>query len=373
MMHIARAEILVLVILAIPDTHSCDPEVVETAASDGFLKYVITECLDINSDGWNWVGEQVLLETECMTNWILTHRSEAHPIPDSGICRQAFQSLVSGAVRNWLGANHDIRSSGGCSYDAKTNVLDVTYGCWLSMEVELREFRRTSGSYIVTNPCNVYELREMTYQNAYDYLVQDALSLVPLGATELVPEESSMCFGCYEWFSEQLSPYTAGSSDAVESCSTDPSSAACRYSTMIENALAEFKQCTGGYEIDFVGPVCSPAEVATISALQPNPYYALTHCAFPNNDKFCSDIDTYFAAIQDQSNDKCVYCYIELSENVKRAAATSDQTVEECSGKKNGVFNDMCIALLAEALTRFMSCTGVRLDIHANAAILTVS
>ncbi len=348
-------------IASVNATGGCDPEVVSSAASDRFVDYVITHCLNLKDHGYNMRGEEVLGESACLTRWMLDHSSSAHPIPNSGECRQAFQSLVSGAATNWLKATHDVTAVGRCSYNSSTEELDITYACWLAMEVELREFRRASGSYIISRPCTALEVGAMTANSAYESLVKDSFALVPQGVTGLVPEITSVCYGCYESFSEQLTSYITDRDDAVLSCIDDPSSVSCRKSTMMENALAEFKQCSGGYAIDFVKTesACPQEDADNISKLHPQPYFGLAQCAF-KNDHFCNTLDIYYSAIQGLTNTVCITCYKDFAAKVKAMADASELVVATCTRSSLSVMEPECIAILGEAFIKFMDCAGVR-------------
>jgi hypothetical protein len=314
--------------------------VVSEAGKQGFLEHIILNCLEIDSAGLNWLGDPVLNRYDCLSNWMM-YKQASVPIPHSGPCRHSFQTLVFGAVDNWLTEPHSVIGSEGCIFASGS--FEVTYGCWLAMEAELKDFRASTGSYIEGGRCDAVDVLEMAGGQVFVTLVEDGTSPLPLGVSPLVPTSGSSCYGCYERFSEIVHSHLIATPDVADVCGSDPTDSLCGLTTMVQEAKAEFRQCSG-YDIAFAGGVCDMEEIARIEDLIPNTYSMLVESAFATEDIHRIDPPT-----------QCWLCYEKFQEHVREVSQGIGWNPSECTHDPEG---DVCIASLAEPLIKFYACSG---------------
>ena len=84
------------VVSMIPPGPKCTPEIIADLAYNNIVKYVTLNCVErsAGADGYNKLGEEVMADYDCLTNFTRKYADTAHPVPTSGICRDHIQNLV---------------------------------------------------------------------------------------------------------------------------------------------------------------------------------------------------------------------------------------------------------------------------------------
>ena len=335
----------------------CSLEIIEQAASDGLLKHVVTEC-DIPAPA-RIADPTINGPSDCLASFVVAHQ-EGHPIPNDGACRQAYQSFVDNLYDDYNSA---------CVSGAKTG--EYSYTCAETMMKDAFEsFQVTTGHSVIMQQCLRYSAYKMTAENAFEELATQAVDTTNSFVAPSLSDNYGLCYLCYSKFLSDVRAGSIGLTDVIAACTNDPLSYGCADSTIVLKAKANFKICSG-YEIDFLGPVCTQNDVDTVQELIPVPYYTITHCAF-NDDVFCGTVDSYFAKIEEESDKSCSLCYHDYKDSVASIAADLTNTsVADCTGKE-GVWSMDCKASIAPAVLDFYKCSGFHLDTNKPAVVVPV-
>jgi hypothetical protein len=361
---------------------ACDAAIVQQAADDGFLEYVMLNCMTSSLAGalapLNFLGETPVKPAKCLIDWVADH-PDPNPIPAIGDCRAAFQNFVTALSVFGTGDWFDgVDEFGGtlCSYDPENEKLTVPVDCLLANVVRtaLNNFRIQSGSYVGgSHQCPAVTVRKLSQKGIYATLMKRAID--SLGNPMLqrmgiaVPGSdgdggNALCYKCYSDFYMSLNdvaPDGQTYDELVTLCAEwVVNSATCLAATPVAQALADFKECSGGFDMMFTGPVCSATDVDEVQKLIPAPYFAFTHCAYNPTDSFCVTLDAYVDKIREESDSSCVLCYIDY-----RVAVQDDATdvakIAACTGT-DGVYNAACKASSGTSLSNFYACSGYQLN-----------
>lgn len=353
--------------------NACDAEVVMQSSQEGFLQYVLLNCVpDYDTPTLNLLGDDIVNLADCLTNWIADHQT-GNPIPESGDCRTAYQNLLDQSSSDWseyFKANCEI-------VDGQ---VDITDKCWvecLNYDYEdshsyLDDFRTQSGHYLGGQQCKGVTVRALANKGVYKTLV--ASFVADNDGDELANDlidpatdgGNGLCYGCYHLFSNTLDQFEDDSyptTGILEACTEDEYSDGCLKSTLVQDALAEFKKCSGGFPMLNQGPACTQADIDEVQTLIPAPYFTLAHCAFNPNMTYCTTINSYIARIQEDSDSNCVVCYEEFYVTALAHAADTVNTdaIDACTTDED-VWSIDCKAAMAEALANFKACAGFQLS-----------
>ena len=335
----------------------CPIEIVNQAASQGFLKHVIVNCVDVSSNvnvNLNFAGEEFSGAQDCVTKFV-SENPGPYPIPENGPCRQEYQDFVTNISEISTG----ITDADECSYDIDSEALTIRYKCWEKMEEAFAMFQYYSGHSIAERQCLSKIVRDQTL-NVMDYETYTQAAAKSQSNPGFPSDEHGICHGCYSQYYDEILLGANQFDDLAASCSEDPRSELCAESTVVLQAREKFQVCSG-YDIDFTGPVCDSSAAQEVEELVPPPYYAITNCAV-NSDRYCDSMHQYFAAIEKMTGDSCSICYREFNDNVNAAAVAEGSTlVADCSGME-GLWTEECRASLAPALFDFQVCSGFDLN-----------
>lgn len=205
--------------------------------------------------------------------------------------------------------------------------------------------------------CPASLIRARSHQLTYTSLVTTASVSASSGMTGT----NALCNNCYQIFFDLVRADFTADPILSTTCGADPHDPMCRDSSTIEKARDYFLNCAG-YDIEFLGPVCTQSQVVNIEALNPAPYYVFMQCAFENSatTKFCNYIDSYIKHIGQMSNEACSDCYYDFY----RDMLTSEPAVSSCSSASGGsVWSQECIAAQAHALNNFRICSGTFMNV----------
>ncbi len=362
-----------------PTCEPCPEAVVLQAAQEGFLEYVMENCMHLASSTKNVLGEVALDGSLCVSEWIAAHQTGS-PIPTVGDCRDTYQALVDAAIGNW----HSI----DCTFDA-TEGFDITDDC-VQDELDhkfgsnpyytpLSDFRRDAGFYLGGVQCKSVTVRTLSNKGAYSRLIAGVFTTPnAIDNTEdlIVPDidgGDGLCYSCYHNFATTL---IASASDSVArgtnaACLVEANSVGCIESTEVMDALEEFKLCSGGFPMMFEGPVCTQADIDEVQQLIPAPYYTFAHCAFNAADPICATIPAYIAQIKADSDSSCMVCYQDFYNKVTEDAELTEN-IAACTGT-DGVYHKDCIAAESMALFNFKACSGFDLSHTKAAAVVPIA
>ncbi len=351
-------------------TDACPAEVVMQASQEGFLQYVVMNCVkDDNSDRTtytNFSGNDLVTPSDCLTNWMAERQTATgNPIPQTGDCRVAFQNLVDEISDLHTGFTDNCKIVDG--------QMDLNDNCWVSKlnygaTGALDSFRTESGHYIGGQQCLSATVHNLANKGAYKKIVEGALGTTsdPTGGlfSPDIDGGNGLCYGCYRLFyaAVNIIPDTTG---VVVACSEDAYSAGCLKSTHIQNALAEFKKCSGGFDIMYDGGVCTAADIAEVQTLIPTPYDTLAGCAFDPTQSHCSTVNAYLVQVQAESTSDCVVCYKDFYVTAKNMPAAA---VAACTGA-NGIWSDDCKVAIQEAFYLFKTCSGFDMNTAKTTAV----
>ena len=305
----------------------CSPDIVKTAASQGFLKSMINCLLDTDP------GPEA-----CLSRFVAAAGS---PIPD-GECRSEYQKLVDQFVTDSI--------SSACQY--LTEEDSIPFGCVNgSMLNGLPAFYEATGLFPITL-CSVSEVRSRAKDVDYFSLIVSTVIGTNVGI-QYGNGACDFCYGPNVIQADLLAFFSKSASNpAVFQGCTDPNGPTdvCMQSTTMINARRRFEACAG-HDILFEGPLCSAEQVSIVEAMVPTPFYTIAHCAYNPQTSFCRTIGGYMEAIATATGTECSACYSEFKDEV---AALAD-TDTGCTGN---VFSDDCLMYLSEALIHFESCSG---------------
>jgi hypothetical protein len=347
--------------------NACDPAVVQQAADDGFMEYVVMNCMSFKGASTNFLRETTRGMTECLTTWI-SENSGTHAIPSSGDCRSAYQNFVNAVQPIAVGTLGVVTNR--CTYDETNEKLTITIDCLLQTDTNtaLGKFKSQSGSYIGgAQQCPAVTVRKLSQASIYETIITAGMTTGtnPIRTAEgnIDPSEdggNAFCYKCYSDFYDAMYAAQGVSGTDIVTVCTDPTVSACLSSTVVQNAVAAFKTCSGGFDIRFTGPVCSATDVDEVQKLIPAPYFTFTHCAYNPTDSFCSTVDAYVDKIQEDSDSSCVLCYKDFRASLKDDALV-DAKIAACTGAE-GVYAAACKASSAASLSNFYACSGYQLN-----------
>ena len=342
----------------------CPQDVLNQAIADDLFQYVMQNCVD--SSGASMTSGDLLAGSQCLTSFIAGQTTNA--IPSTGPCRSAFQDFVSALARSGT-----IGTADECKYNESKKKVDVNYACFLDMQQAFENFQSATDFSIVGKQCDGFVVRQSTIAERYESVVVEAFSSFNPTYNIFPNDKNGLCYGCYAMFGDNVNEeYSSGGSpsDAQTACIADPNSDVCVGSTVVVQAKAQFRECSG-YEIGFIGPVCTDEQVDDIQTLIPSPFFTLTHCAY-NDEIFCKTVEAYFVKIEEKSDNSCVFCYREYMSKVSAVANDlSNGSVDDCTGVE-GVWSDACAAAQAQALFDFKVCAGMDLDIEKPHVIIPI-
>ncbi len=340
----------------------CTEEVIVQAAQEGFLEFVVLNCVSLTThSGANWLDETVVTPSECLSSWIKDHQSGS-PIPSSGDCRDTYQDFV-----DCVAVVNNLDEVDSCRYDTSSGSLDVTEFCAMNHIVTcLSDFRESAGDYVGGQQCSAVTVRTLSNRDAYGQIVSGAFNesgpLNPVAdmLNPVIDGGNGLCYYCYYSMFNHLVSSDATSEGLDISCRRDPLSDSCMQSTIVQNALAEFAVCSGGFQLIFDGPVCTWTDIEEVQQLIPSPYYTLSHCAFNPAESFCSTTGAYIAQIKAESDSSCVLCYQDFFAAAMDEAKNA-KLVSACTGP-NGVWGQSCIVAVGVSLLEFEACAGYKLS-----------
>jgi hypothetical protein len=173
---------------------------------------------------------------------------------------------------------------------------------------------------------------------------------------------NALCYKCYSEFFDYITHSLSPSYPELGTLCAESvvNSATCLAATPVAQALADFKECSGGFDMMFTFPVCSASDVDDVQKLIPAPYFAFTHCAYNPTDSFCVTLDAYVDKIREESDSSCVLCYIDYRVAVQEDA-TDAAKIAACTGT-DGVYNAACKASSGTSLSNFYACSGYQLN-----------
>jgi hypothetical protein len=345
---------------------ACDAAVVQQAADEGFLEYVITNCMEGKTGPLNFLDKAVVGPSTCLAGWIADHQGSS-PIPATGLCRAAYQDLVAslGGIQFTTFITAVNVAGEACSY--ASDELTVTIDCLKQTTVDaaLVAFETASGYHIGGGQqCPAVTVRKLSQAGIFSKLVKEAVASTPNSiivggdVNPAVDGGTALCYSCYDKFHESIDASSV--SDLQTLCGTTPTAAGCLAATPIVQAMADFKTCSGGFDIQFTGPVCSATDVDEVQKLIPAPYFTFTHCAYNPTESFCSTVDAYVEKIKEESDSSCVLCYSDYRSSVKDDALV-DAKIAACTGT-DGVYAAACKASSATSLSNFYACSGYQLN-----------
>ena len=316
------------------DWYVCTPEIVKTAASQGFLKSMIN-CLHYAASP----GPEI-----CLSQFIAANALDnPYQIP-VGDCRNEYYDFLSNVGSNWASK---------CGGADLTEDDKISYSCaWNALANAMSDFNYYTGLFPGTL-CSAAEVRARARNDEY-------FPAMVLGATKNARVEKSfaacdVCYGEYGFQNYLPSIYSDRLTNPLvyEGCQ-DPNgpTEACMQSRNMVNSLAQFEACAG-YDIFFEGPMCSADQVDVVEAMEPTPFYTIAHCAYEPESPFCYTIGGYMEAIVSATSADCAACYSEFKDEV--AALALADTDEVCT---SNVLTDECLVYLVDALTHFESCSG---------------
>jgi hypothetical protein len=347
----------------------CSREIVDRAAADGFLNFVLVNCLD-DSSGNNMAGSPVLGPADCLTQFMITKQSAdtsgvVNGIPLSGACRDTYQDFIStihGSPANVIA---------DCVYDPTTESAVISYECGTLLGPLFTNFQTSNLISIMGSEGQCPE--SMIRARSDGVLGHIVASLDQPGTPERFESaEYGLCDMCYSWFLADFSfgmtldpTEGTGYADLIENCSGDPRSEYCTQSITVANADEKFQICAGK-SIFFVGPSCEPREIDIIKSLIPNPYLALTKCTIaPNTVAFCPTIPGYLEHIRATSDGNCLSCYSEYMDAVTALVVRTPAISSACGD----IYSDACISQLSSALLAFSVCAGFRMEEQSTAEL----
>lgn len=340
-------------------TNYCSQQVIAQASEEGFFQYVLTNCIPLvssESGENNWLGEMAFTPSECLSHWIATHTDGNH-IPSAGPCRDSYQELIDG-----LTYFTDIDSL--CTFHITTGSLKCGTLSINAITEVTSTFRAAAGGCVESQVCSSAVVRKLSNADIYSKFVQGAYAQATDDSwIQAVPDDvDGRCYGCYHvnFLSLVETRPVASPSGLMAACREDPKSDSCMNSTWVQNVLAEFQLCSGGFPMIFDGPVCTETDVNEIQQLIPAPYFTFAHCAFNPNDVFCATTPAYIAQIRADSDSSCVSCYQDFFAAVKMQAKSAE-TSTACTGGE-GVWSADCVVALGDALFNFEACSGFDLS-----------
>jgi hypothetical protein len=369
-----RASYAVLILLAwIPEfqgtsTPACATEVLQQAKLDGFLKFVILNCMEQAVGPKNLLGGDVLATQVCLARWWLDHVDTPNPIPASGACRKAFLDLVTGLGGLSFGTLGTAPNS-YCTYDATTDTLTVTTGCAYAIMFAITRFGIAAGGSILDQVCLSATVSQMARRGAVEAIVAEAMTSLgdpthtknPVFTSLADPDTdggNSLCYACYSrLYNSVLTVDAAVRAQLPPACLPGYTNPLCKHTIFMIDRLTEFKTCSGGYEITSSDPVCTKEQVFAVDSLAWSPYYLSVHCAYHPLEKTCVYIDGYFERVAQVTDANCVICYREFAKLVR----STDHTAE-CTGP-DGVWATECIHANADALGKFYTCAGFMMEL----------
>lgn len=232
--------------------YDCDREVVDQAAKEGFLEYVILNCIEVNEEtAVNMIGSKVKGPQECLADWITAHPDSR--IPPRGFCRDDFQYLVT-SISSY-GADF-AKISSPCTYDASTETLTITDECGDYMVDDLYQFATWAGWYIGGRQCTQATVQSLASDDIYTSIVstvaahpEDSVDGWILDPTSsfftAISSSEGLCLSCYHNAYRMMSNQAAENVDEFPKICADPSSPECMHSTAVSEALAVFGRCSG--------------------------------------------------------------------------------------------------------------------------------
>jgi hypothetical protein len=325
---------------------SCEREVVMELGSKKFLEYVLTHCkASAGPSGVVLTGDPDPGVEGCLANFIAA-TPMTHPIPPNGACRETVQKFVSDLV------SVDMLAS--LSYDS----IQLTFGddfFTTGAVTPITSFQIANQFSVAYPSCTGAMVRAMAVNLAYETLVKGAADAAPV--TYGLSVSDVKCDHCYRMFDAVIKMGTYGiDSDTVLKalCLVDPHDAMCKKSTVVQRAMFYFRNCAG-YDIEFMGPVCTAEQLAPIDRMNPHPYIPLMICKF-DADSFsdvCNDVEGYIAELSEVSGSTdCGGCFTSFYENI----VVTDATRSACAGGNYGT--PICIASQQSAHIQFQACTG---------------
>ena len=350
----------------IPDINLvCSEDIVRNAASQDIVLSIYNCVIDASTSP----GAQ-----ECLAAFIADTATD-NEFPITGTCRAAYQDLVNGLY--------------GADKSDCPDVLEAGYGlpatCMDHFIHSIRNFYFATGFYPLTF-CTSAEVRAYAGFEAFNAILADSWN----SGTDYTTETywvGNQCDVCYTEFYTDVgsAPSDFGDDGLVDECTNaDGPTDACLASTIMIDARSNFVACAG-WDVLFEGPVCTPEGVATVQTLIPTPYYTFAQCAYHPATSFCKTIQSYFDAIEADTNSvDCLACYTELRDAIN-AGVISDEAVPpcpedvplgECAVYQNAaiaaceadVFADDCVAYQNEALMAFETCAGTTINTDSSTA-----
>ena len=329
------------------DDLACSEDIVRNAASQGFVRSIFNCVRDQTTSP----GAQA-----CLAAFIADNATDnAYPI--SGTCRAEYQTLVDAM---WVGAD-DIECPS--VYPTDDPLSDE---CADHLIAGFRDFYLATGFYS-QEMCTAAQVRAYAAHDAFKFIL--AFGWVVDGADyeDETFWDGTVCNVCYDKFYEDIgsAPTGLGNEGLVDECTdVDGPTDTCLASSIMIDARSNFVACAG-WDILFEGPVCTPEGVATVQTLIPTPYYTFAQCAYHPSTSFCKTIQSYFDAIEADTNSvDCLACYTELRDAIN-TAATSDEGAVACG---DDVFADDCVAYQNEALMAFETCAGTIINTDSSTA-----
>ncbi len=344
----------------------CAPEIVDQAASDGFLNYVLLNCAK-NASSKNMLGEDYLGSSACLTQFVVTQQASGNTtnaIPLAGSCRQTYQAFVL-AIESV--ASNAVFTS--CVYDSTTGLPIMSLACGQTLAPAMLTFQQSNSVSITgsVGQCRseLVRARSIGAENKLmDEIVSVGSVVSPSLPVSLTSSADGLCDVCYDWFLNDVSfglkgdgSSFLGYADLLADCAADAYSDNCMHSTTVEDARAKFLTCAGE-DVLFYGPLCTADQVTEIQHLIPTPYVTLTTCAMSiAKPAYCATLPSYMNQIEQDSDSHCLSCYSEYSSAIATLSSSSD-FASICSD----VWADKCMSRVGSALINFATCTGFHME-----------
>jgi hypothetical protein len=328
---------------------ACDRELIVGIGSNKLFEYVLTHCIaDSSSPKLTVAGDADPGAEGCLINFIASTPMSL-PIPPSGACRESIQRVVTDVIAN---AAFNL-----LSFDSLTGQLGMDstlFSSSATLTAALSTFQEASELSIAYPSCSGAMVRAMSVNLAYETLVKGAANAAPVAYGLSVSDV--ICDHCYRLFDAVLKGTNGVASDLILKalCLADPHDAICKNSTAVQRAMYYFRNCAG-YDIEFMGPVCTAEQLAPIQQMNPHPYIPLMMCKF-DTDSFsdvCSDVEGYIAELSTVSGSTdCGGCFTSFYDNI----LVTDATKSACAG--GNYATPICIASQQSAHIKFQACSG---------------
>lgn len=304
---------------------ACTPETVAGATEQGFMATIMSCLVDpsLPVDG----GSQL-----CLGQFIADN-AEDNPYPITGACRTAYATLVD----SW--------SASACAFESFPSEE-----CLAGLSEGMFAFYDSAGYFPFYPQCTIDAIRQYARSSSYEVITNEYTASG--GSWQTAAGSTSICDFCY---ANVFAPYVLvqAEADAVwaDTCNSDIT--ACMLTTPMGNALGEFERCAGA-AIDFLGPVCTPSQVAAVELMIPRPYFEFTNCAYHPTKSYCANVNDYLDSIESSTGSaECDLCYAEFRTDIETLVNTIGETY--CA---EDVFADDCLGYHQSALYNFQTCSG---------------